>query len=102
MKFIQIARRVLAYNLENYSLIDVVNGVLEMEEFSISTSERAEMKLSYSLSKMYENFDVTKITDTNEELIEFFRIYVAKPKIDTLMTIGEIDYDSGIINHIKA
>ena len=75
--------------------------VLEMEEFSSGISERAERKLSYSLSKMYRNFDVTKVTDSNEDLIDFFGIYVAEPKIDTLMTIGDIDYEVGIINHIK-
>ena len=101
MKSIQIARRVLAHNLENYSLIDVVNSVLEMEELSINASERADRKLHYTLSKMYRNFDVTKITDSNEELINFFEIKVWQPKIETLMTIIDIEYDCGIVNHIK-
>ena len=101
MTFISIARRALAFNKDNYSLIDVVNSVLEMEELSINASERAEMKLSYSLSKMYRNFDVTKITDSNEELMNFFEINVWQPKIETLMTIDDIDYDCGIINHVR-
>ena len=101
MTFIQIARRVLAHNLENYSLIDVVNGVLEMEDLSINASERAEMKLHNTLSKFYGNFDVTKITDSNEDLMNFFQINVWQPKIETLMTILDIEYDCGILNHIR-
>ena len=104
--FVSIARRVLAHKLENYSLIDVVNSVLEMEELSINASERADGKLHNTLSKMYRtkmyrNFDVTKITDSNEDLIDFFQINVWQPKIETLMTIIDIEYDEGIINYIK-
>ena len=105
MKFIQIARRALAHNLENYSLIDVVNAIIEMEELSSSIAERAERKLSYIISKMnykiYQNFDVTKVTDSNEDLIEFFGIRVNEGKIGTLIIIGEIDHIDGVVNQAK-
>ena len=105
MKFISIARRVLAFKNDKYSLIDVVNAIIEMEELSSSIAERAERKLSYIISKMnykiYQNFDVTKVTDSNEDLIEFFGIRVNEGKIGTLMTIGDIDHIDGVVNHVK-
>lgn len=105
MKFISIARRVLAHKLDKYSLIDVVNAIIEMEELSSSIAERAEWKLSYVISKMnykiYQNFDVTEITDSNEDLIEFFGIRVNKGKIGTLLIIGDIDHIDGVVNQAK-
>ena len=101
MKFISIARRILAFKKEKYSLIDVVNAIIEMEDLSIDASERAEWKLSYIISKMSSNFDVSKIADSNEDLIEFFGIRVNEGKIETLMTIGDIDHIDGVVNQVR-
>ncbi len=102
MTFIKSTRTALSFSKNNFSLIDVINAILDIEKYSIHLSERAEMRqIKFFAYHVNVNFDCNRITDSVEDLCKFFDVECFN-KSKLIDLLAEIDHSEGLVNRIAS